>query len=46
MTKKEISLIRNLNIVMEKKKVLKFILECVKYIVTAAIGYFGGNAVM
>ena len=28
---------------MDKKKVVKFILECVKYIVSAAIGYFGGN---
>lgn len=45
MTKKEISLIK-IVFNMEKKKVLKFILECVKYIVTAAIGYFGGNVVM
>ena len=36
----------NLAIYMDKKKVVKFILECVKYIVSAAIGYFGGNAVM
>ena len=38
--------LNNCNIVMEKGKVIKFILECVKYIVSAAIGYFGGNAVL
>lgn len=28
------------------KKIVKIVLECVKLVVTALIGYFGGNAVM
>ena len=27
-------------------KVIKVVLECIKLVVTALIGYFGGNAVM
>lgn len=38
--------LKNCNFVMDKGKIIKFILECVKYIVSAAIGYFGGNAVL
>lgn len=28
------------------KKIVKIVLECVKLVVTALIGYFGGTAVM
>lgn len=32
--------------VMNKIKTIKFILEIVKYIVTALLGYYGGNAIV
>lgn len=31
---------------MDSKKIWKLILECVKLVVTAIIGYLGGNAMM
>lgn len=27
-------------------KVVKIVLECIKLVITALLGYFGGNAVM
>lgn len=31
---------------MDKKQVIKVVLETVKFIVSALLGYFGGNAVL
>ena len=31
---------------MTKKTIIKFCLNVAKYIITLALGYFGGNAVM
>lgn len=31
---------------MNKKQIIHLVLETVKYIVTALLGYFGGNAVL
>ena len=31
---------------MDSKKIVKIVLEVVKYVVTLLLGYYGGNAVM
>lgn len=31
---------------MNKKQIIKLVLETISYIVTALIGYFGGNAIL